>query len=92
MKTTINPNDKKYFLNPQFELFPFSKSRTISALLLFSPFSTLGIPLDDFVYYIIIPVSGFLVLIILILLCFLICACCIIRSMKTKTVEVREGK
>ena len=34
MKTTINPNDKKsnYFLNLQLELFPFSKSRTISAL------------------------------------------------------------
>ena len=34
MKTTINPNDKKsnYFLNLQFEPFPFSKSRTISAL------------------------------------------------------------
>ena len=33
-KKNTNPNDKKsnYFLNPQFELFYFSKSRTISAL------------------------------------------------------------
>ena len=34
IKTIINPNDKKsnYFLNLQFELFPFSKNRIISPL------------------------------------------------------------
>ena len=42
MKTTINPNDKKsnYFLNLQFELFPFAESRTISALPILNTIAT----------------------------------------------------